>query len=269
MDNKQTTLKHYKEYNQSYLDNYGPIIQSYISKNPNEMLAYMAAKMQLKDGDNVLDAGSGFGGPAYYFSKLFDLNILGINIDLEQVLLSKMFAKKNNISNIKFKLHDFHELYSLSSKSTFNKIYFLESIGHCNDLKTVLKECYKVLSKDGLIFIKTFFERDTLKVEQPNAKKELIDFYGYNTFNYDEFKKIVHESGFYIEEVNEFPKMGLDYDKVVNFEKPIRDNGLLVEGMDHGWKNFSMKYIILKDNILIKYKQVLEKLYKQIGKLLG
>ena len=246
MNNIQITKRHYNQYNQLYLSTYGTIIQSYISENPSEMLAYMAAKMDLKDGDNILDAGSGFGGPALYFSRLFDIKILGINTDYDQIMVANTLAKKTNNKNVKFKLHDFHELYSLSKDNAFDKIYFLESIGHCNNLEALLKECYKVLTREGTVCIKTFFEGQNLKTEQPNQMKELIDFYGYTTFNYNDFKKTAEKCGFYIQEDNKFPNMNLDYKKVENFERPIRNKGLLKEGIGYGLKNFDMRLVILK-----------------------
>ena len=40
--------------------------------------------------------------------------------------------------------------------------------------------------------------------------------------------------------------MNLDYKKVENFERPIRNKGLLKEGIGYGWKNFDMRLVILK-----------------------
>tara|TARA_R100000152_G_C6781815_1_gene217237 strand:- start:5932 stop:6693 length:762 start_codon:yes stop_codon:yes gene_type:complete len=249
MDNLQRTKDHYKKYNPSYFQSYGLVLQSYMTKNVPEMLAFMAAKMNLKNGDSVLDAGSGFGGPAFYFSKLFDLNILGINIDPKQVMFSTKFAKKNNMSNITFKLHDFHELYSLSKENAFDKIYFLESIGHCNDLLSVFNECSKVVNKDGLVFIKTMFSKPSLADEQPNAVKDVGSFYGYTVYDESYFKKAVAKSKFIIDEISEFPNMDLNLNRVGVFESMVKDDtpgDMVSNNCKLGWKNFSMKYIILK-----------------------
>ena len=100
-----------------------------------------------------------------------------------------------------------------------------------------------MLCRNGIVFIKTFFEGENLKDQQPYAMQELVDFYGYTTFNDDSFRENVCNAGFYIEESSKFPQMNLDFDKTTNFEKPIREEKLLVEGMDYGWENFNMNYI--------------------------
>tara|TARA_R100000750_G_C2328129_1_gene89068 strand:+ start:327 stop:1085 length:759 start_codon:yes stop_codon:yes gene_type:complete len=248
MNNLQITKDHYAKYNTFYMKTYGSILQAYMSKNPVEMLAFIAAKMGLKDGDNVLDMGSGFGGPAFYFSKLYDINITAINIDPEQVMLSEMFAKKKNVRNIKFLLHDFHELYSLSSEFIFDKIYFLESIGHCNNLLSILNECSKVLSKDGFIFIKTMFSNSSFKKDQPAHVDDVREFYGYEIYDELYFKNIVSKSKFIIDEISEFPNMELNLDRVNDFDRSVKDapGDMISNNSKFGWKNFPMKYIILK-----------------------
>ena len=249
LNNTQIATEHYNKYNTSYMKTYGSVLQSYMTKNPKEMLAFMGAKMDFKKGDYVLDAGCGFGGPALYYSQSYDIKIKAINIDADQICIANQLKDNNNIKNIDFLLHDFHELYSLSDKSAFDKIFFLESIGHCRNLHSVLKECSKVLSPDGCIFIKTMFSKPSITIEQPNAIKDVRKFYGYTIYNETDFKNIVRKSKFVITEISEFPNMELNLNRVEFFEKLVKydtPGDMVSNNCELGWKNFSMKYIILR-----------------------
>ena len=87
--------------------------------------------------------------------------VLGINNNKQQVLWSNQYAKKEKVKNVSFKYHDFHELYSLPSEKCFDKILFLQSIGHSKNLNHILKECRKVLAEDGTINIYTMFGKSS------------------------------------------------------------------------------------------------------------
>ena len=238
MDNMQITIDHYNKYTPLYYKVCGSVIESYISKNPRDILSFIGSKVKLNTEDKVLDAGCGFGGPALYFADIFRSNILGININKQQLDIANELKDASKLSNLNFKFHDFHKLSDLNMK--FDKILFIESIGHSNDLDKVIKESYKSLNNNGIVFIKTFFSLNN----SPKIEKNVQDFYGYSTYKEEQFIKTIEKYNFDIVEFDSFPVIDLDSDISERFES---EAGVDISYLRKGRNPFSVwKYIILK-----------------------
>ena len=238
MDNMQITIDHYNKYTPLYYKVCGSVIESYISKNPRDILSFIGSKVKLNTEDKVLDAGCGFGGPALYFADIFRSNILGININKQQLDIANELKDASKLSNLTFKFHDFHKLSDLNMK--FDKILFIESIGHSNDLDKVIKESYKSLNNNGIVFIKTFFSLNN----SPKIEKNVQDFYGYSTYKEEQFIKTIEKYNFDIVEFDSFPVIDLDSDISERFES---EAGVDISYLRKGRNPFSVwKYIILK-----------------------
>jgi len=238
MNNMQITINHYNKYTPLWFKVGGNFIESFVSKNPTDTLSFIGSKIELNTEDKVLDAGCGFGGPAVYFAEIFKSNILGININKEQLDTANKLKTKSKLNNLKFKLHDFHNLSDLNM--TFDKILFIESIGHSDNLDKVLRESYKVLNNKGTVFIKTFFSLNSL----PDVEKNVQDFYGYSTYKEQEFIKAIEKYDFDIVEFSPFPVIDIDNNVYERFE---REAGVDISYLRKGREAFSIwKYIILK-----------------------
>ena len=238
MDNMQVTIDHYNKYTPLYYKVCGSIIESYVSKNPRDILTFIGSKVKLNTDDKVLDAGCGFGGPALYFANTFRSNILGININKQQLNVANELKDASKLSNLNFKFHDFHKLSKLNMK--FNKILFIESIGHSNDLSKVLEESYKSLNDNGIVFIKTFFSLNN----SPEVERNVQNFYGYSTYKEERFIQTIEKHNFDIVEFNSFPDIDLDSNISERFEN---EAGVDISYLRKGRNPFSVwKYIILK-----------------------
>ena len=250
MTRAEITKEHYRKYNNLYAQILPvPIMQAYTHKDPYITQGFLAGLIDFKKNDHVLDAGSGWGGPAIFFAKNFDIKILGINNNKQQVLWSNQYTKKEKVKNVSFKYHDFHELYSLPSEKCFDKILFLQSIGHSKNLNHILKECRKVLAEDGTINIYTMFGKSS----GTKAEKEQTEYtekcYGYNPYKKDYFIKQANDCGYDAEFFNTaidfYPHYAAQFEHVCsqddkNWEKLFNLN------MKHGWECFDMEFIKLK-----------------------
>ena len=52
-------------------------------------LRHIAAKLDLKPGQRVLDIGCGWGGMALYLAKAADVEVLGVTLSTEQLALAQ------------------------------------------------------------------------------------------------------------------------------------------------------------------------------------
>src|SRR3954447_16031390 len=73
--------------------------------------AHIAAKLDLKRGQRVLDIGCGWGGMALYLHQVGGVDVLGITLSQEQLKVARKRAKDTGVSNhVKFELVDYRQL---------------------------------------------------------------------------------------------------------------------------------------------------------------
>jgi|6_EtaG_2_1085325.scaffolds.fasta_scaffold05086_3 cyclopropane fatty-acyl-phospholipid synthase-like methyltransferase len=204
MDNGLLTREHYNTYNKTYLDlgksngQYG-VIEGLCTTNPNEKFAFIGGKMDFKPNEKVLDAGSGFGYPALYFAEIFKVDLTGININKEQLKVSNGVVK--GTKNLRFKECNFNNISSLNT--IFDKMIFIETIGHSDDLDKTFSEMYNNLAPGGTVFIQTTFSTG----ENLTFLKRQEKFWGYSNYMEKDFIKKALNAGFVIQENSEFPEM--------------------------------------------------------------
>ncbi|KYK33191.1 MAG: arsenite S-adenosylmethyltransferase [Thermoplasmatales archaeon SG8-52-3] len=122
----------------------------------------------IKEGDIVLDLGSGAGFDAFIASKKVGNTgkVVGIDFTDEMIKKSKELADKYNYQNVEFRKGDIDNL-------PFKNEYFDVIISNCvinlapNKLK-VFKEAYRVLKKDGRMYVSDIVLLSHLSEEQKN-----------------------------------------------------------------------------------------------------
>lgn len=72
---------------------------------------HLAAKMNMQQGQHVLDIGSGWGGLALYLARMFDARVLGVTLSDEQLAISTDRARaEKRAGQVDFKLRDYRAL---------------------------------------------------------------------------------------------------------------------------------------------------------------
>ena len=71
----------------------------------------IAAKLNLRPGDRVLDIGSGWGGMAMYLASVEDVQCLGVTLSKEQYELANRRAREAGLSDrVRFELKDYRDV---------------------------------------------------------------------------------------------------------------------------------------------------------------
>lgn len=164
-DNPESVRVFYNTHTDKFMQVYGEVIQAFRSNNVNHYLDYTILNAELKDGQRVLDAGCGVGGPAAYFASKLHIETEGITISEYQVEKSKqVLAGKNLKGKVTIRQGDYHELQKNYGAEMFDRVLFLESFGHSADKPCLIEESFNVLKPGGILYIKDLFKR-----EHPNA----------------------------------------------------------------------------------------------------
>ena len=89
-------------------------------------LRHIAAKLDLKPGQRVLDIGCGWGSMALYLAKAADVEVLGITLSTEQLELARQRARERGLDNrVRFELMDYRNV-----EGTFDRIVSIGMFEH-------------------------------------------------------------------------------------------------------------------------------------------
>ncbi|KAK4619475.1 Sterol 24-C-methyltransferase [Fulvia fulva] len=110
---------------------------------------YLALKMNLQEGQRVLDVGCGVGGPAREIAKFSGVNIVGLNNNDYQIERATRYAEKEGLSNqLSYVKGDFMQM-SFPDNS-FDAVYAIEATVHAPSLEGIYSEIFRVLKPGGV-----------------------------------------------------------------------------------------------------------------------
>lgn len=149
-----------------FMEVYGEVIQAFRTTDVKIYLDYTIENAELKDGQKILDAGCGVGGPASYFAEKLNVEVEGITVSEVQVQKSKnIVASKKLKGTVHIQQGDYHHIDEIFSSETFDRVIFLESFGHSDNKPLLIEKAFKVLKPGGILYIKDLFKR-----EHPNEE---------------------------------------------------------------------------------------------------
>jgi len=111
------------------------------------------ALANIKEGDSVLDLGSGAGFDCFLASKRVGKlgKVVGIDMTEEMIEKAKSNAKRYKFGNVEFVLGDIEELPF--KKESFDVVISNCVINLAPDKLKVFKEAYRVLKKNGKMYV--------------------------------------------------------------------------------------------------------------------
>ena len=112
---------------------------------------HMAAKLQLKPGQTVLDIGCGWGGLALYIARNFDVDVLGVTLSTEQHAVATERAQAEGLDRrVHFEIRDYRHL-----SERFDRIVSVGMFEHVgvNHFRTFFDKCATLLKPDGVMLL--------------------------------------------------------------------------------------------------------------------
>jgi cyclopropane-fatty-acyl-phospholipid synthase len=115
--------------------------------------AHIAAKLNLKPGQRVLDIGCGWGGMALYLNRVADVDVLGITLSEEQLKTARRRAEEAGVADrVKFELIDYRDVTGV-----FDRIVSVGMFEHVGPphYRAFFAKCRALLAEDGVMLLHT------------------------------------------------------------------------------------------------------------------
>ena len=133
-----------------------------------DKLDMVCRKLEMKPGMRVLDIGCGWGGMAQFAAENYGVEVLGITISREQVVLAGQRCKG---LPIEIRLQDYRSL-----NETFDRVLSLgmfEHVGYKN-YRTFMKKVCSLLKDDGLFLLHTIGSNTSQKITDSWVQKYIF-----------------------------------------------------------------------------------------------
>ena len=115
--------------------------------------AHIAAKLDLRAGQHVLDIGCGWGGMALYLNQVAGVSVTGVTLSEEQLKVARQRANDAGVADqVKFELIDYRAV-----SGTFDRIVSVGMFEHVGaaHYDEFFATCHHLLKRDGVMLLHT------------------------------------------------------------------------------------------------------------------
>lgn len=157
---------------------------------------------EIKEGDVVLDLGSGAGFDCFLAAKKVGATgkVIGVDITKEMIDKAEANAKKYGYKNVEFRLGDIEKLPV--DDNTIDVVISNCVINLVGDKPKVFGEVYRTLKKGGKMYVSDIVLLKNLSNEQKNDEKLIAGCVGGALLKKD-YLKIIKDAGFGVKILSE------------------------------------------------------------------
>lgn len=171
---------YYEANTEAYVAGFGEVFQGSRPESTDELLRCIGDALSLEAGMRMLDAGCGIAGPATSLAQEYGVSVEALTISPTQAELARHRVDERRLADrVRVTQGDFHDLDSLYSAATFDRVVFLESLCHASDYRRVLRGARNVLASGGALYIKDFYvvdqSRDAARAEAQRPDLERLN----------------------------------------------------------------------------------------------
>lgn len=157
---------------------------------------------EIKEGDVVLDLGSGAGFDCFLAAKKVGAagKVIGVDITEEMIDKAQTNVKKYGCKNVEFRLGDIEKLPI--DDNTIDVVISNCVINLVQDKSKVFKEAYRTLKKGGKMYVSDIVLLKNLSDEQKNDEKLIAGCVG-GALLKEDYLKIIKDAGFKVKILSE------------------------------------------------------------------
>jgi len=133
---------------------------------------HLAAKLDVKDGQKILDIGSGWGGLGLYLAGLGNVNLTGITLSTDQLAESRQRADRKGLTDrVSFEYKDYRNM-----NRQFDRIVSVGMFEHVGTVHyaTYFRKIHDLLSDDDIAVVHSIGRFDRPTVTNPFISKYIF-----------------------------------------------------------------------------------------------
>jgi cyclopropane-fatty-acyl-phospholipid synthase len=120
----------------------------------DEMLELTVKRADIKNGQNILELGSGWGSLSFYLAKKFpDSRIISISNSRLQIDYINQLAAQNRIDNLRAVKSDIN---NFKTGAKFERIVSVEMFEHMRNYERLMQKISSFLTEEGKLFVHLF-----------------------------------------------------------------------------------------------------------------
>ena len=205
-----------------------------IDEAQKSKMELIAKKLDLKEGQEILDIGCGFGSMAHYLASNYGVKVTGVTLSPEQ---QKLSYENFSHENVTIEVKDYRLV-----EGKFDRVYsvgILEHIGS-NNYKEYFNKCYDLLKDDGIMFC------HTMGIAIPNDHQQEY-FASTYIFPEGELPDMLNITEAYTEKwrLEDFQNIGISYSKTFDAWRENIGDWSEVDGYDERFKRMWEYYLHL------------------------
>ena len=125
--------------------------------------------LQMRQGMNILEIGSGLGGSAFYFARQYAATVVGLDISKEMVEITNERKNVLGLSSVSFQQGDIRT--ASLEKDHFDLAWTRDCVLYIKEKSTVWKNVHAALKRGGQLFV-TDFSKGKAPISE--AKEEMV-----------------------------------------------------------------------------------------------
>ena len=151
---------------------YYPAGEETLEQAQHAKKAHIAAKLLLEPGQKVLDLGCGWGGLGLYFADVENVDVTGVTLSQEQVLIAQNRANSSKHSaRVRFELKDYRDVTGQYDR--ISAIGLLEHVG-TPQYRGFFQKIFDLLADDGVALVHTISHMDEPYPTNPWLQKYIF-----------------------------------------------------------------------------------------------
>jgi ubiquinone/menaquinone biosynthesis C-methylase UbiE len=138
------------------------------------MNAVCAEAARIRQGDRVLDAGCGLGGSVLFLNRHKGATMFAINVQPQHLARARACVTAAGATPApRFSRQDYTQM--AFAGESFDVVWGLESVCHCQDKREFLAEAYRVLRRPGRLMVADFFQLKEQLSAEDDARMRWVD----------------------------------------------------------------------------------------------
>ncbi|RLN71560.1 hypothetical protein BBJ28_00020808 [Nothophytophthora sp. Chile5] len=181
-----------QQYSNKSITRYEKIFgQGYVSTGGQSTTTEFVEKLNLKQGERVLDVGCGIGGGDFYMARQFGVSVVGIDLSTNMVHRALETSMKDTSTDVEFEICD--ATTKDFPDASFDVVYSRDTILHIADKKALFAKFFRWLKPGGRVLISDYCQGEQ---EPTDRFKKYVAGRGYHLLSPSQYGDVLEAVGF-------------------------------------------------------------------------